>query len=356
MGSSTWCSMRRTALRHRLARPSSFEGFGGYRGVVLLDPRFIDERHDANPREHAVDLVGDMPTMEDEDVIRADDPRSVGGPDHPIRSDHPTGLITQLGLITRQPPTPAIQWRGSSLDGRRQGEDVPDVEPTGEGGDRRQGSGRSGGGVCEEPRGKAAVAAAKRAEGATKRPRRRRRRGRRGGGHPGAGRGRCAPRRRPEPRGRRDAALVASVRSKAPRSSPIVEAPPRGGVRPLRLKCIALARPRSCATVLRYLRRSCGHRRGHLADLAARTGAGTLRVDRRGGGALGGAPGVAAAPSWASTWATSTAPPPRVPGHRGVVSSSRGGRAGGEAALGVYVASDGPLDRHGGIPLGPRGD
>ena len=45
------------------------------------DPRFIvTSATIANPREHAVDLVGDMPTMEDEDAIRAGcDLRSVGG-------------------------------------------------------------------------------------------------------------------------------------------------------------------------------------------------------------------------------------------------------------------------------------
>ena len=102
------------------------------------------------------------------------------------------------------------------------------------------------------------------------------------------------------PEDARDAALVASVRSKAPRSSPIVEvAALLAECVRHDLKCIAFCKTKKlCELVLRYCReilRDTGA--GHLADSVAAYRGGYAAVDRRAveGALFGGAlRGVAA--------------------------------------------------------------
>ena len=87
------------------------------RELYGVDPRFIvTSATIANPREHAVALVGDMPTIEDEDAVRA------GG-----RRRGNESFFSRDRVGDRR--------RGRISVG---GQDVFDVEPTGAGGDRVQ--------------------------------------------------------------------------------------------------------------------------------------------------------------------------------------------------------------------------
>ena len=191
-------------------------------GAVRLGPEVHrDERHDANPEEHAVDLVehaDDGGRGRDSCRMRSEVGR---GGSESVRSDHPPRSIT------RQPPNRKRVRRsgGHRPDGSLSGEDVPDVEPTGEGGYRtKRVKAERRRAVREEPR-QAAVAARLRAKSANTKVAAAAAAAE-DEGNPGRAVGaamRAKTKAGAVPEDARDAALVASVRSKAPRSSPIVE-------------------------------------------------------------------------------------------------------------------------------------
>ena len=195
--------------------------------------------------------------------------------------------------------------------------------------------------VREEPRGKAAVAARLRAESSNEKVAAAAAAAEEV--NPGRAVGaamRAKTKAGAVPEDARDAALVANVRSKAPRSSPIVEvAALLAECVRHDLKCIAFCKTKKlCELVLRYCReilRDTGA--GHLTDSVAAYRGGYAAVDRRAvegalfGGALRGVAATNALSNWASTSATSTVPctsGSRAPWRRSC--SSRGGRVGAE--------------------------
>ena len=214
--------------------------------------------------------------------------------------------------------------------------------------------------VREEPRGKAAVAARLRAEGAnTKAAAAAAAAAAADEGDPGRAVGaamRAKTKAGAVPEDARDAALVASVRSKAPRSSPIVEvAALLAECVRHDLKCIAFCKTKKlCELVLRYCReilRDTGA--GHLAHSVAAYRGGYAAVDRRAveGALFGGAlRGVAATNALELGVDVGYLDCTLHLGFPGTVASlvQQSGRAGrrGRRALGVYVAFDGPLDQY----------
>ena len=304
------------------------------RELYGVDPRFIvTSATIANPHEHAVALVGDMPTIEDEDAVRPggftggeETNHSFRGTEWEIVDEDGSPSGDKTFLMWNPPVREAIvsKWvKAAQKKAER-------TKPRGKAAVAARLRAGNGDKTGEDPRDNpgAATAAAMRAKA------------RAGGAHEDAS----------------TAAIVTGIRSKAPRSSPIIEvAALLAECVRHDLKCIAFCKTKKlCELVLRYCReilRDTGA--GHLTDSVAAYRGGYSAQDRRAveGALFGGAlRGVAATNALELGVDVGYLDCTLHLGFPGTVASlvQQSGRAGrrGKRALGVYVAFDGALDQY----------